>query len=102
MVDIGVKVGKWVIVVNSLKDGSRMGRVGKMKEVMLGGNMDEREVGSVVRGMGMKIRIGGLEKVKLEGKVEYMCGKGVEKNGGKEFEVKGGMGCRKGGKMGCG
>jgi HlyD family secretion protein len=52
------------------------------------GRVDESEVAKIKEGMKLEIKVGAIEKERLEGKLEYIAPKGKEIEGAIQFEIK--------------
>jgi len=88
ILDIPVKVGNSVILANTMNDGTTIATVANMQDLIFRGNIDETEVGLIRQGMTMKIKIGALQDLQLEARLEYISPKAVETNGANQFEIK--------------
>ena len=88
ILDIPVKVGNSVIQANTMNDGTTVAVVANMSDLIFDGNVDETEVGSLVEGMPISIKIGALPDYSCEASLEYISPKAVEVNGANQFEIK--------------
>ncbi|MBR5042296.1 MAG: efflux RND transporter periplasmic adaptor subunit [Bacteroidales bacterium] len=88
ILDIPVKVGNSVIQANTMNDGTTVATVANMSDLIFDGNIDETEVGSLVEGMPMVIKIGALADYSTDAALEYISPKAVENNGANQFEIK--------------
>ena len=88
ILDIPVKVGNSVIQANTMNDGTTVAVVANMSDLIFDGNVDETEVGSLVEGMPINIKIGALPDYSCEASLEYISPKAVEVNGANQFEIK--------------
>ena len=88
ILDIPVKVGNSVIQANTMNDGTTVATVADMSDLIFDGNVDETEVGSLVEGMPISIKIGALPDYSCEASLEYISPKAVEVNGANQFEIK--------------
>ena len=88
ILDIPVKVGNSVIQANTMNDGTTVAVVANMSDLIFDGNVDETEVGSLVEGMPISIKIGALPDYNCEASLEYISPKAVEVNGANQFEIK--------------
>lgn len=88
ILDIPVKVGNSVIQANTMNDGTTVAVVANMSDLIFDGNVDETEVGSLVEGMPISIKIGALPDYSCEASLEYVSPKAVEVNGANQFEIK--------------
>lgn len=88
ILDVPVKEGNSVIMSNTFNDGTTIASVANMSDLIFRGNVDETEVGQLYEGMPVKLKIGALQNMDFEAKLEYVSPKGVETNGTMQFEVK--------------
>ena len=88
ILDIPVKVGNSVIQANTMNDGTTVAVVANISDLIFDGNVDETEVGSLVEGMPISIKIGALPDYSCEASLEYISPKAVEVNGANQFEIK--------------
>ena len=88
ILNIPVKVGNSVIQANTMNDGTTVAVVADMSDLIFDGNVDETEVGSLVEGMPISIKIGALPDYSCEASLEYISPKAVEVNGANQFEIK--------------
>lgn len=91
ILDVPVKVGNTVVLSNTFNDGTTIATVANMNDLIFRGNIDETEVGTLYKGMEMKIKIGALKDVEYIARLEYISPKAVEKNGANQFEIKAAM-----------
>lgn len=96
ILDIPVKVGNTVVLSNTFNDGTTIATVANMNDIIFRGNIDETEVGTLQKGMEMKIRIGALKDVEYIASLEYVSPKAKEQNGAKQFEIKAAVNVNKG------
>ena len=88
ILDIPVKVGNSVILSNTFNDGTTIATVADMNDLIFDGNVDETEVGRLVEGMPVKIRIGALQDLVFDAFLEYISPKAVSVNGANQFQIK--------------
>ena len=88
ILDIPVKVGNTVTLSNTFNDGTTIATVANMNDLIFDGNVDETEVGRLVEGMPVIIRIGALQDVKFDAFLEYISPKAASANGANQFEIK--------------
>ena len=88
ILDIPVKVGNSVILSNTFNDGTTIATVADMNDLIFDGNVDETEVGRLVEGMPVKIRIGALQDLEFDAFLEYISPKAVSVNGANQFQIK--------------
>lgn len=88
ILDIPVKVGNSVILSNTFNDGTTIATVADMNDLIFDGNVDETEVGRLVEGMPVKIRIGALQNLTFDAHLEYISPKAVSSGGANQFQIK--------------
>jgi len=62
--------------------------IADMDDMIFDGRVDEAEVAKIKEGMKLAIKVGAIEKDKLEGTLEYIAPKGKEIDGAIQFEIK--------------
>jgi HlyD family secretion protein len=88
LLDIPVKEGSFVIESNTFNDGTTIAFIANMNEMIFEGKVDEAEVGKIKKGMGLTLKVGALDTVSFNAKLEYISPKGVEDQGAIQFEIK--------------
>jgi HlyD family secretion protein len=88
VIDVPVKVGFSVIQANSFNPGTTVAVIADMDDMIFLGRVDEAEVSKIKEGMKLAIKVGAIEKDKLEGTLEYIAPKGKEIDGAIQFEIK--------------
>ena len=88
VIDVPVKEGFSVIQANSFNPGTTVAVIADMDDIIFQGRVDEAEVAKIKEGMKLDIKVGAIEKEKLEGKLEYISPKGKEIDGAIQFEIK--------------
>ena len=88
VIDVPVKEGYSVIAANSFNPGTTVAVIADMDDIIFQGRVDEAEVAKIKEGMKLDIKVGAIEKDKLEGKLEYIAPKGKEIDGAIQFEIK--------------
>ena len=88
ILDIPVKVGNSVILSNTFNDGTTIATVADMNDLIFDGNVDETEVGRLVEGMPVTIRIGALQNFAFDASLEYISPKATSVNGANQFQIK--------------
>jgi HlyD family secretion protein len=88
VIDVPVKVGFSVIQANNFNPGTTVAVIADMDDIIFQGRVDEAEVAKIKEGMKLDIKVGAIEKDKLEGKLEYISPKGKEIDGAIQFEIK--------------
>jgi HlyD family secretion protein len=88
VIDVPVKEGASVTETNNFNEGTTIGVVADMTDMIFQGKVDESEVGRIKVGMPLEIVVGAIEKHKVEGKLEYIAPKGVAVEGAIQFEIR--------------
>jgi HlyD family secretion protein len=88
VIDVPVKAGFSVIQANSFNPGTTVAVIADMDDMIFEGRVDEAEVAKIKEGMKLAIKVGAIEKDKLEGTLEYIAPKGKEIDGAIQFEIK--------------
>jgi len=88
VIDVPVKVGFSVIQANSFNPGTTVAVIANMDDMIFDGRVDEAEVAKIKEGMKLAIKVGAIEKDKLDGTLEYIAPKGKEIDGAIQFEIK--------------
>jgi HlyD family secretion protein len=88
VIDVPVKVGFSVIQANNFNPGTTVAVIADMDDMIFDGRVDEAEVAKIKEGMTLAIKVGAIEKDRLEGKLEYIAPKGKEIDGAIQFEIK--------------
>jgi HlyD family secretion protein len=88
VIDVPVKVGFSVIQANNFNAGTTVAIVADMDDMIFEGRVDESEVAKIQEGMKLAIKVGAIDKEKLEGKLEYISPKGKLVDGAIQFEIK--------------
>ncbi len=88
VIDVPVKVGFSVIQANNFNPGTTVAVIANMDDMIFEGRVDEAEVAKIKEGMKLAIKVGALEKEKLDGKLEYIAPKGKLIEGAIQFEIK--------------
>ncbi|MEJ7600138.1 MAG: efflux RND transporter periplasmic adaptor subunit [Kofleriaceae bacterium] len=88
VIDVPVKVGNSVIQANNFNPGTTVAVIADMNDMIFEGRVDEAEVAKIKTGMKLAIKVGAIEKEKLDGKLEYISPKGKLIDGAIQFEIK--------------
>ncbi|HET7505914.1 MAG TPA: efflux RND transporter periplasmic adaptor subunit [Kofleriaceae bacterium] len=88
VIDVPVKEGFSVIQANNFNPGTTVAVIADMDDMIFDGRVDEAEVAKIKEGMKLAIKVGAIEKDKLEGTLEYIAPKGKEIDGAIQFEIK--------------
>ncbi|MBA3542476.1 MAG: efflux RND transporter periplasmic adaptor subunit [Deltaproteobacteria bacterium] len=88
VIDVPVKVGYSVIQANNFNAGTTVAIIADMDDMIFEGRVDEAEVAKIKEEMKLAIKVGAIEKDRLEGKLEYISPKGKLVDGAIQFEIK--------------
>ena len=88
VIDVPVKVGFSVIQANNFNPGTTVAVIANMDDMIFEGRVDEAEVAKIKEGMKLAIKVGAIEKERLDGKLEYIAPKGKLIEGAIQFEIK--------------
>jgi HlyD family secretion protein len=91
IIDVPVKVGFSVIAANNFNAGTTIAVIANMDDMIFQGRVDEAEVDKIDRikkETKLVIKVGALEKDKLDGTLELIAPKGKEIDGAIQFEIK--------------
>ncbi|MFA8450209.1 MAG: efflux RND transporter periplasmic adaptor subunit [Bacteroidales bacterium] len=88
VLDVPVEIGRSVIESNKFNDGTTIASVADMSEIIFKGKIDETEVGGLVEGMPVKIKIGAIPNESFDATLEHISPKGTSESGVVKFEVK--------------
>jgi len=88
VLDVPIKEGTSVIEANTFNDGTTIGSLADMDELIFEGKVDESEVGKLRPGMEIVLTIGALEPARFSAVLEYIAPKGVAENGAIQFQIR--------------
>jgi HlyD family secretion protein len=88
VIDVPVKKGYSVIAANNFNEGTTIAVIANMDDIIFDGRIDEAEVAKIKEGMKLSIKVGAIEKDRLEGTLEFIAPKGKEIDGAIQFEIK--------------
>jgi HlyD family secretion protein len=88
VLDVPIKEGTSVIEANTFNDGTTIGSLADMDELIFEGKVDESEVGKLRPGMEIVLTIGALEPARFAAVLEYIAPKGVAENGAIQFQIR--------------
>lgn len=91
VIDVPVKAGYSVIQANSFNPGTTVATIANMGDMIFEGRVDESEVGKIVEGMKLAIRIGAIDNATFEGRLEFIAPQGKEIEGAIQFAIKAAM-----------
>ncbi|MDG1260569.1 MAG: efflux RND transporter periplasmic adaptor subunit [Flavobacteriales bacterium] len=88
VLDVPIKEGNSVIEANNFNDGTTIGTIAEMDDLIFIGKLDESEVEKLSIGMELILTIGAIADETFSAELEYISPKGVEENGAIQFEIK--------------
>jgi HlyD family secretion protein len=88
VIDVPVKEGFSVIQANNFNAGTTVAVIADMNDMIFDGRVDEAEVAKIKEGMKLSIKVGAIEKERLDGTLEFIAPKGKEIDGAIQFEIK--------------
>jgi len=88
VLSVDVKNGQSVIESNTFNEGTTIGLVADMSDMIFEGNVDESEVGKIKEGMALDITVGAIENRTFPGSLEYISPKGLVEEGAVQFAIK--------------
>ena len=87
VLDVPVEEGFNVIEANNFNDGTTIGSIADMDNLIFQGRIDESEVEKLQLGMELIMNIGAIEKNEFKAVLEYISPKGVTEEGAIKFEI---------------
>lgn len=88
VLDVPIKVGNQVIESNNFNEGTSIGSIADMRDMIFEGEIDESEVGKIKEGMDILLTVGAIENKQFKAILEYIAPKGLEENGAIQFMIK--------------
>jgi HlyD family secretion protein len=88
VLDVPIKVGNQVIESNNFNEGTSIGSIADMRDMIFEGKIDESEVGKIKEGMDILLTVGAIENKQFKAILEYIAPKGLEENGAIQFMIK--------------
>ncbi|HET9624148.1 MAG TPA: efflux RND transporter periplasmic adaptor subunit, partial [Kofleriaceae bacterium] len=85
VIDVPVKEGFSVIQANNFNAGTTVAVIADMDDMIFDGRVDEAEVAKIKEGMKLSIKVGAIEKERLDGTLEFIAPKGKEIDGAIQF-----------------
>ncbi len=87
VLSIDVEPGVSVTETNTFSEGTTIGTVADMNDMMFSGMVDESEVGKIREGLPLDIKVGALADQKFAGTLEYISPKGLAADGAIQFAI---------------
>ncbi|MFN0047942.1 MAG: efflux RND transporter periplasmic adaptor subunit [Cytophagales bacterium] len=91
ILDLTVKEGSFVIESNNFNDGTTVGSIANMKDLIFKGKVVESEIGKLKEGMDLNLQVGAIGEDVFKAKLEFIASKGVEDKGSIQYEIKAGI-----------
>ncbi|CAM1366282.1 Efflux transporter periplasmic adaptor subunit [Tenacibaculum litoreum] len=88
VVEIPVKKGYQVIQSNNFNEGTTIATIADMEKMIFEGQVDESEVGKLVKGSSIEVSLGAIENKKFPAILNFIAPKGTEENGAVQFKIK--------------
>jgi HlyD family secretion protein len=88
VVEIPVKKGYQVIQSNNFNAGTTIARIADMTKMIFEGNVDESEVGKLIKGTNIDVAIGAIEEKKFPAVLNFIAPKGTDNGGAVQFKIK--------------
>lgn len=88
ILEIPVKEGDQVIQSNNFNAGTTIASIADMSKMIFEGQVDESEVGKLVKGANIEVSIGAIEGKKFPAKLTFIAPKGSAQNGAVQFKIK--------------
>lgn len=88
ILEIPVKEGDQVIQSNNFNAGTTIASIADMNKMIFEGQVDESEVGKLVKGANIEVSIGAIEGKKFPAKLTFIAPKGSAQNGAVQFKIK--------------
>lgn len=87
ILELGALVGDNIIESNTFSEGTTIVSIADLSNVYFAGTVDESEVGKLKEGMPVKISVGALDNIEIEGELSFIAPKGVEEEGTVKFSI---------------
>ncbi|MGG6231433.1 efflux RND transporter periplasmic adaptor subunit [Tenacibaculum sp. SDUM215027] len=88
VVEIPVKKGYQVIQSNNFNEGTTIATIADMEKMIFEGQVDESEVGKLIKGSNIEVSLGAIENKKFPAILNFIAPKGTEENGAVQFKIK--------------
>lgn len=88
IVEIPVKKGYQVIQSNSFNAGTTIATIADMSKMIFEGQVDESEVGKLIKGTQLEVSLGAIEDKKFPATLNFIAPKGTEEGGAVQFKIK--------------
>ncbi|MGB0837664.1 MAG: efflux RND transporter periplasmic adaptor subunit [Flavobacteriaceae bacterium] len=88
ILEIPVKKGNQVIESNTFNDGTTIATIADMSQMIFEGQVDEAEVGKLLKGTVLEVSLGAIDEKKFPAKLNFIAPKGTEEGGAVQFKIK--------------
>jgi len=88
ILEIPIKKGNQVIESNTFNDGTSIATIADMSKMIFEGQVDESEVGRLVRGTNLEVSLGAIDEKKFPATLNFIAPKGTEEGGAVQFKIK--------------
>lgn len=88
IVEIPIKKGAQVIQSNSFNAGTTIATIADMTKMIFEGQVDESEVGKLIKGTNIEVALGAIEDKKFPAVLNFIAPKGTEESGAVQFKIK--------------
>ncbi|MEZ4979195.1 MAG: efflux RND transporter periplasmic adaptor subunit [Chitinophagales bacterium] len=87
ILELGALVGDNIIESNTFNEGTTIVSIADLSNVYFAGTVDESEVGKLKEGMPVKISVGALDNIEIDGELSFIAPKGIEEEGTVKFSI---------------
>ncbi|TDQ25490.1 efflux RND transporter periplasmic adaptor subunit [Tenacibaculum caenipelagi] len=88
VVEIPVKKGYQVIQSNNFNAGTTIATIADMTKMIFEGQVDESEVGKLIKGTNIEVALGAIEDKKFPAVLNFIAPKGTNDGGAVQFKIK--------------
>lgn len=88
IIEIPVKEGAQVVQTNDFNAGTTIATIADMTKMIFEGQVDESEVGKLVKGTNINISLAAIENKKFPAKLNFIAPKGTDVAGAVQFKIK--------------
>lgn len=89
ILELPVKEGDQVIESNSFNAGTTIAVIADLKKMIFEGKVDEAEVGKLVIGMPLTVKLGAIQDKEFDAQLKFIAPKGNEEQGAVQFKIEG-------------
>lgn len=88
ILDFPVKEGNRIIESNAFNEGTTIAFIADMNDMIFEGKLDESEVGKIIEGMPITLKVGALENETYNAYLEFISPKGEKEEGATQFKIR--------------